>query len=98
MRIWKFHAPTLAEQGGTVLSDYLAKMSYLAFDHAIGVSEGFWVNVVTGPTNTMATTTTTTTSTSTSSWATTTTTTTSTTLPDAGLEPISVGNMPLIAA
>ncbi len=75
---WKFYSPVLAAQGGTVLSNYLTSKSYAAFENPIGVSEGFWVNVLSGATVT-------TTSTSTTSivptTSTTSTTTTSTTLP-----------------
>ena len=80
--LWKFYSPILAAQGGKALSDYIAQKSYVAFDSAIGVTEGFWANVVTGVTNTTGTTTSTT-STSTTSRASTTAarTTTSTTIP-----------------
>lgn len=42
---WKFFAPTLAAQGGTVLSDYINSKTYAAFDTVIGLQEGFWLNI-----------------------------------------------------
>lgn len=40
---WAFHAPSLAAQGGTVLSDYLNSKGYRALT-AISGGEGFWIN------------------------------------------------------
>lgn len=42
---WKFYAPTLDAQGGTVLSDYMASKRYLPFDTAPAATEGFWLNI-----------------------------------------------------
>ena len=40
---WAFHAPSLAAQGGTVLTDYVASKSYQLLTTIAG-GEGFWVN------------------------------------------------------
>lgn len=80
---WKFFAPTLEAQGGTVLADYIASKGYLPFSSALSAAEGFWLNIASTTTTAQATTTTAATSTTTSSSATT-TSTTSTTLPRAG--------------
>ena len=40
---WAFHAPSLAAQGGTVLSDYVVSKGYQALSSIAG-GEGFWVN------------------------------------------------------
>ena len=45
---WYFYAPSLASQGGTVLSDYINANGYLDFASAsktLGPGVGFWVNV-----------------------------------------------------
>jgi hypothetical protein len=42
---WKFFAPSLAALGGTVLSDYINSKTYAAFETAIGLQAGFWLNV-----------------------------------------------------
>ena len=42
---WKFYAPSLAAQGGTVLTDYLSSKGYLPFSADISVIDGYWVNV-----------------------------------------------------
>lgn len=42
---WKFFAPSLAAKGGAALSDYITSKNYAAFDTAIGLQEGFWLNV-----------------------------------------------------
>ena len=45
---WRFFSPSLALQGGTVLSDYAAAKGYLPYDLAehlyLPVGTGFWVN------------------------------------------------------
>jgi hypothetical protein len=41
---WKFYAPALEAQGGTVLGDYIASKGYLAFD-ALADTDGFWMNL-----------------------------------------------------
>jgi len=43
---WKFYAPALDAQGGTVLADYIASKGYLPFSTALSVSDGFWLNIV----------------------------------------------------
>jgi hypothetical protein len=40
---WAFHAPALAEQGGTVLADYVVSKGYKPLTSIAG-GEGFWVN------------------------------------------------------
>lgn len=40
---WAFHAPSLAAQGGTALSDYLNSKGYHSLT-AISGGEGFWIN------------------------------------------------------
>ena len=40
---WAFHAPSLAAQGGTVLSDYVSLKGYQPLSTIAG-GEGFWVN------------------------------------------------------
>lgn len=45
---WKFYAPALEAQGGTVLSDYIAGKTYLPFDTAPAATEGFWLNIGAG--------------------------------------------------
>jgi hypothetical protein len=54
---WKFYAPVLETQGGTVLADYINSKSYLPFGAALSGSDGFWVNVGLAPTPTTTTTT-----------------------------------------
>lgn len=44
---WYFYAPSLAAQGGTVLSDYVTAKGYLDFaigNRALAPGSGFWVN------------------------------------------------------
>ena len=41
---WKFYAPSLQAQGGTVLADYISNKGYLPFSTALSASEGFWLN------------------------------------------------------
>ena len=43
---WKFFAPKLEAQGGTILSNYIISKGYKAFSTAIAATEGFWMNVV----------------------------------------------------
>ena len=43
---WKFYAPSLDHQGGTVLADYIASKSYAPFASTLAASDGFWLNVV----------------------------------------------------
>jgi len=45
---WKFYAPTLATQGGTVLADYISSKGYLPFTTALSATDGYWINVGTG--------------------------------------------------
>ena len=45
---WKFYAPALEAQGGTVLSDYAAAKFYLLFNTVPGEAEGFWLNIGAG--------------------------------------------------
>ncbi|MDD5028311.1 MAG: hypothetical protein PHH58_02235 [Rhodoferax sp.] len=42
---WKFYAPSLESQVGTVLADYLVSKSYLPFASALTATDGFWLNV-----------------------------------------------------
>ena len=42
---WKFYAPALEAQGGTVLSDYITNKGYLPFSSPISATEGFWLNI-----------------------------------------------------
>jgi len=45
---WKFYAPALEAQGGTVLADYATSKGYLPFSAPISITEGFWLNIA-GP-------------------------------------------------
>jgi len=45
---WKFYAPALDVQGGTVLSDFIASRGYLPFNTVPAATEGFWLNIGTG--------------------------------------------------
>ena len=45
---WKFYAPALDTQGGTVLSDFIVARNYLPFDTAPAATEGFWLNIGAG--------------------------------------------------
>lgn len=45
---WRFYAPALDAQGGTVLSDYVVTKLSLLFDTAPSETEGFWLNVGAG--------------------------------------------------
>ena len=52
---WKFYAPSLATQGGTVLTDYIGGKGYLPFTTSLSTTDGYWVNVgavtpIVGPT------------------------------------------------
>ena len=77
---WRFYAPALEAQGGTVLSNYIVSKNYLPFTSAIAASEGFWLNIgVASVTTSSSTTSTTTTSTTTAAPTTTTTTAVATT-------------------
>lgn len=43
---WKFYAPALEAQGGTVLADYITNKGYLPFfNTALSASDGFWLNI-----------------------------------------------------
>lgn len=42
---WKFYAPSLQAQGGTVLADYISNKGYLPLNSALSAKEGFWLNV-----------------------------------------------------
>lgn len=68
---WRFYAPSLDSQGGTVLADYIASQGYLPFTTSIPTTEGYWINVGTATGQSTVTTTT----------MTTTITTTTTTMP-----------------
>ena len=48
---WKFYAPELEAQGGTVLADYITSHGYRPFTSALTAAEGFWLNIgtPTGP-------------------------------------------------
>lgn len=43
---WNFYAPSLDAQGGTALAEYIKTKNYLPFNKTIGISEGFWVNII----------------------------------------------------
>jgi len=47
---WKFYAPSLDAQGGTVLADYIANNGYLPFSNALSASDGFWLKTAAGKT------------------------------------------------
>ena len=49
---WKFFAPSLEQQGGSALSDYINSQGHLPFGASLRGVEGYWVNVVAMPTNT----------------------------------------------
>lgn len=51
---WKFFAPAMAAQGGTVLSDYIAGKGFLPFDTALSASDGFWLHIGVAPPATVA--------------------------------------------
>ena len=42
---WKFYAPALAAQGGSVLADYITSKAYEPFTGALAATEGFWLNI-----------------------------------------------------
>jgi hypothetical protein len=42
---WKFYAPSLEAQGGTVLTDYITQKNYEPFNAALSASDGFWLNI-----------------------------------------------------
>ena len=46
---WRFYAPSLETQGGTVLDDYLNSKGYLSFNTSLAAADGFWVNAVSTP-------------------------------------------------
>ena len=50
---WRFYAPSLEAQGGSVLADYIANKKYLGFTSPLGSTDGFWMNIgVVTPTKT----------------------------------------------
>jgi hypothetical protein len=42
---WRFYAPSLEAQGGTVLADYIANKKYLSFVSPLANTDGFWMNI-----------------------------------------------------
>ena len=48
---WKFWAPSLEQQGGTVLSDFLTGKGYQPFARSLAPNEGFWVHIQSLPTS-----------------------------------------------
>lgn len=42
---WRFFAPAMESQGGTVLSDFVGEKGYLQFSSVLSVNDGYWVNV-----------------------------------------------------
>ena len=42
---WRFFAPSLESQGGTVLSNYITSKNYLPFTSVLAATDGFWVNI-----------------------------------------------------
>jgi hypothetical protein len=42
---WRFYAPTLEAQGGSVLANYIAGKNYLPFVSVLNATDGFWVNI-----------------------------------------------------
>jgi hypothetical protein len=42
---WRFYAPALEVQGGSVLSSYISSKNYQSFVTSIAPTDGFWVNV-----------------------------------------------------
>jgi hypothetical protein len=48
---WRFYAPSLEAQGGTVLANYITGKNYLPFTSVLASTDGFWVNIgtVTAP-------------------------------------------------
>lgn len=42
---WRFYAPSLEAQGGTVLTDYLNSQNYLPFSIPLAATDGFWLNI-----------------------------------------------------
>ena len=45
---WRFFAPWLEAQGGTVLTDYIAGKGYLASSAALSAADGYWLNIGAG--------------------------------------------------
>ena len=46
---WRFYAPSLDTQGGSVLTDFISSKGYLRFDGPLAKSDGFWVNIAAVP-------------------------------------------------
>jgi uncharacterized repeat protein (TIGR03803 family) len=42
---WKFYAPAMEAQGGTVLAGYIGSKGYLPFSTPLSASDGFWLNI-----------------------------------------------------
>ncbi len=42
---WKFYAPALEAEGGSVLANYISGKGYLAFSTAPSATDGFWMNI-----------------------------------------------------
>jgi len=42
---WRFYAPALERQGGTVLVNYIASKNYLTFTAPLNQADGFWMNI-----------------------------------------------------
>lgn len=42
---WRFYAPSLEAQGGSVLADYINTKGYYPFTSVLASTDGFWVNV-----------------------------------------------------
>lgn len=42
---WKFYAPSLEAQGGSVFADYIANKKYLSFTTPLSSTDGFWMNI-----------------------------------------------------
>jgi len=42
---WRFYAPALERQGGTVLVNYIASKNYLTFTTPLNHTDGFWMNI-----------------------------------------------------
>jgi xylan 1,4-beta-xylosidase len=46
---WRFWAPSLEQQGATVLADYLSSNGYLSFSRPLAPTEGLWMNIASLP-------------------------------------------------